>query len=165
MTASAPGGDRVATASFGGVAQTRRAVRALLEKSVPADSIQVLLLDGEGRTVRVVSVEDEEGALRGALIGAAVGAGIGVLVVAVAGLMAIRSGTPSGIFSFGGVFAAIAGTAGACIPLGALWGMGSWRGPPELSSLEGVTDRFVVRVESEKLAGLARQVFGDQPSP
>lgn len=165
VSGAAPGGDNAVEASFDDIEQARRAVRGLLEKSIPANSIGVLLLSRDGTILRRVPVEDEAGALRGALIGGVVGAGIGVLVITVAGILAIRGGTPSGLFSFGGAFAAIAGTAGGCVPLGALWGMGSWRGPPELRNMGDTTNRVVVRVESAGLAGLARQVLEDRRSP
>lgn len=137
-----------------------RAVERLAEKSVPADSVRVFVDDGRGGR-REIPVEDESGALRGALIGAAVGAAIGVAIV-VAVALGLYGPAEVGVLSFRGVagaLRAILGGAAAAVPLGALLGLGYWRGRKKISEDDFRSGTATVVVESDELSELARRVL------
>lgn len=139
-----------------------RAVERLTEKSVPADSIRVFVEDGRGGR-REIPVEDESGVLRGALMGAVVGAAVGLgIVVAVA--LGYYGPAEVDVLSFRGVtgaMRAILGAAAAAVPLGALLGLGHWRGRKKISRDDFEEGEATVVVESDELATLAREVLED----
>lgn len=139
-----------------------RAVEKLAEKSVPADSVRVLVDDASGR-IREIPVEDESGALRGAIYGAVAGGvvGLGIVVAVATGLY----GTPEvGILSLRGVsgaLRAILGGAAAAVPLGALLGLGYWQGRKKIEADDLVRGSAKVVVESDDLAEWAKRVLED----
>ena len=152
--------DASVTAVFSDPADVNRAVRRLTEKSVPADSIRVFLVDESGVRRREVDVEDEAGALKGALIGAAVGAGIGLLIVVL--VPVLMGGVSLGaldVASVLGALRAMAILAVAGVPLGAIVGMGHWRGRKRIAETGLSPHRIHVAVESDELATLARGIL------
>jgi hypothetical protein len=135
-------------------------VRSLLTKSVPADSIRVFVEDDAGRGRQEVAVEAEAGALEGALIAAGVGAVVGLLIVIF--LMARYGSTGSdllGVSSILGSLRAIATCAVVGVPIGAVLGMGRWKGKRRIAEASVSPARIEVVVESEELAPLAESVF------
>lgn len=140
-----------------------RAVEALAEKSVPADSVRVFVRDRSGERRREVPVEDESGALRGAIIGAGVGAVLG-LAIAVAVGAGMLGATGTGILSLEGLtgaLGAILAAAAAGVPLGGLLGMGYWRGRKRIADVELEEGTAVVVVESDELSPLAQDTLRD----
>lgn len=138
-----------------------RAVEALAEKSVPADSVRVLVRDDSGEHRREIPVEDESGALRGAIIGAGVGAVVG-LAIAVAVGTGMAGPAGAGILSLeglAGAFRAMLAAAAAGVPLGGLLGMGYWRGRKKISEEDFQRGTAVVVVESDELSQLARETL------
>lgn len=137
------------------------AVQGLFEKSVPADSIRVFVLDARGGRAREVDVEDEAGALRGALLGAAIGGIVGMLgaFAAAAGALGPVDVRPLGLAGLSGALAAGLAAAAAAVPLGALLGMGHWRGSSRIGALEMSETGAVVVVESAELAAVAASVL------
>lgn len=139
------------------------AVRGLSEKSVPADMIDVQVIDADGNMMRQVEVEDEAGTLRGAIIGGICGALIGIAVIVfelAGGLGPDSTGTPGNTALGGAVRLAISVTLGG-IPLGAIIGLGYWNGRTKVSKREMREGSVVVSVESDELAETARGVFED----
>jgi hypothetical protein len=161
MSAPTPEGGAVVTGVFSDLGRVSRAVRDLAARSVPADSIRVLVVDGHGRRVREVAVEDEAGALRGALVGAAWGAAVGLALVLVAALGVLGSvGTDLfGLDDLAGAVRAVAVSALAGLPLGVIVGMGRWDARKRISTEELAAGAVQVVVESRRLAGLARGVL------
>lgn len=157
---SSPARAATVEASFTDRTTLVRAVERLAEKSVPADSISVFVHDGSGGR-REVAVEDEPGALRGALIGAVVGAvtGLAISIAVAAGML---GSVDVGIISargLTGALRAMAAGAAAAVPLGALLGMGHWRGRKKIEAEELRSGKAVVIVESDELSELAREVL------
>lgn len=146
---------------FHGREGVKRAVERLAEKSVPADTITVWVLDDDGKPKRQVAVEDEAGTLRGALIGAAVGGAVGlaIAVLGLAGAFGAVGVERLGLGSLAGILRAIATGAAAGVPLGALLGLGHWRGRKTLSEDELDGGAAMVVVESDELAETARRVL------
>lgn len=142
-------------------AAVARAVRRLAQKSVPSDAIEVAVLDARGEPVRRVPVEDESGALRGAVIGGLAGAALGVVLVtlALSGAFGPVPVDPLGWRSLSGALRAILMASVAAVPLGALLGMGHWRGRKKIELEEIETGSVAVVVESNELAPVARQVL------
>ncbi len=136
-------------------------VRGLLEKSVPADSIRVFVRDARGERSREVDVDDEAGTLRGALFGAAAGGGVALVLAlaAAAGFLGPTRVEPLGLVGLSGAFAAALAGAAAGVPLGALLGMGRWRGASRIGAVEIRDTGAVVVVESSELAELAASVL------
>ena len=140
-----------------------RAVERLAEKSVPADSIRVYVLDQQGNRDREVEVEDESGALRGAIIGAVAGGVLGLLI-AVAVALGLAGPVEVGFLSFrglSGALSSILALAGAAVPLGALLGLGHWQGRKKIDEKELQSGAALVVVDSAELSELARQVLDD----
>lgn len=140
-----------------------RAVERLSQKSVPADSIRVLVRDADGRRQREIEVEDESGALRGAVIGAVLGGLLG-LVIAIAVATGAYGPVEIGILTFRGIsgaISAILATAAAAVPLGALLGLGYWQGRKRIDADELESGTAVVVVASDELSELARRVLTD----
>jgi hypothetical protein len=137
------------------------AVRRLSEKSVPADEIEVLVMDAEGNLKRKVAIEDEAGTLRGAIIGAISGAVLGVVVIAlvVAGVLGPTTTEPLGLTAVGGALRAALILAVAGVPLGAILGLGYWNGRTRISSREVRGGLIAVVVKSDDLAVTAREVL------
>lgn len=138
-----------------------QAVRRLAERSVPADTIQVFILDEAGNPTREIRVEDEAGALKGAIIGGSVGAAVGVLIVIV---FAVASFNPedAGLFGLEGLASgiwAIALLTVAGAPFGALLGLGHWPGRKRMSRGEIDEGQGLVVVQSRTLAAVAREVL------
>ena len=140
-----------------------RAVERLSEKSVPADSIRVFVLDESGEKRREIEVEDESGATRGALLGLAVGGAVG-LVLAIAVATGAYGPVEVGFISFrglAGALTAMLGTAAAAVPLGALLGMGYWQGRKKIDRSELRSGSAQVVVASDELSRLAEEVLRD----
>ena len=140
-----------------------RAVERLAEKSVPADSIRVFVLDEEGNRDREVQVEDESGALRGAVIGAVSGGGLGLLI-ALAVALGLAGPVEVGFLSFrglSGALSSILAMAAAAVPLGALLGLGHWQGRKKIAKEELRSGAALVVVDSAELSELARGVLDD----
>jgi len=157
------GGDRV-EGLFDDRRRLTRAVQRLGERSVPADTIRVFILDQAGNRMREVRVEDEAGALKGAIIGGAVGAAVGVLIVIV---FAVASFDPAdvGLFGLQGIASglwAISLLTVAGAPLGALLGLGHWPGRTRMSRGEIDEGQSLVVVRSRTLAALAREVLEEE---
>ena len=139
--------------------QVRRAVERLLERSVPADEIEVTVLDPSGSPMRDVPVEDESGVLHGALIGAAIAGSLGFVAAVLAlGLYAGWSQLLTGAGLSWMLRGALIGVVGG-VPLGGILGMGRWRKNEELASEDLGSGSVVVDVHSDELADLARQVL------
>ena len=138
-----------------------RAVERLAQQSVPSDAIDVVVLDARGTETRRVPVEDESGTLRGALIGAACGVALGVVIVVLtlAGVFGPVGAEPLGASTLAGALRAIVMAAVACVPLGAILGMGHWRGRKKIRLSEVEEGSVAVVVESDELAGVARRVL------
>jgi hypothetical protein len=139
------------------------AVYALGQQSVPSDSIHVYVADTDGRRTRELNVEREAGTLRGALYGALGGAVVGLAIV-----LAIPTGAfgPVSIEfltadTLLGAIRVIVTLAVAGVPLGAILGMGHWRGGERISAEELGDGALVVTVRSDELADTARQVLRD----
>lgn len=139
------------------------AVYALGQQSVPSDSIHVYVADASGKRKRELQVEKEAGTLRGALYGAGAGAVIGLVIV-----LAV----PTGMFgpvtidfltadTLLGAVRVIATMAVAGLPLGAILGMGHWRGGDRISDRELGDGSILVTVRSDELADTARRVLRD----
>ena len=138
------------------------AVRALLSESVPAASIAVTILDGSGRR-RAVKVGDEAGVIEGAVQGAWIGAAVGGVVMLIAAFW-IGGGAGEGLLPVGPFAAALSGALGggaAGIMLGAIVGMGRWKGMPELDPDVWANGHAVVSVRSDALADQARRILSD----
>jgi hypothetical protein len=138
-------------------------VEALFEKSVPADSIRVFLRTGAGERGRELDVGDEPGTLHGALTGAGVGAVVG-LVVAIAvgsGLLGPSDVSPFGLTGIVGAFKAMLAGAVAGVPLGALLGMGHWRGHKRVDAGDMSDGGALVVVDSDELASLSERALRD----
>jgi hypothetical protein len=137
------------------------AVRRLGQQSVPADSIDVFVLDPSGDVRERVKVEDEAGALRGAFIGAAVGAvGGAVIVILVgSGLLGPANVEPLELASIRGAIRAIALAAAAGVPLGALIGMGHWRGSAQIDPDETRGALLMVVVRTKELEEVSQRVL------
>jgi hypothetical protein len=136
------------------------AVRALLNESVPADSIGVTIRDAAGRR-RTVKIGDEPGVLEGAKMGAWIGAGLGSVIMFGAAIWTATA-TGEGLLPVGPFSAAISGAlggAGAGVMLGAIIGMGRWKGMPDLGPKMLETGSATVSVRSDALANKARQVL------
>lgn len=147
---------------FHGKKRLTRAVERLAENSVPADVIAVHVLDPSGNPAREVPVEDESGALKGAILGAVAGAGVGLLILVLVlsgalGRVGVDLLDPRSIF---GALRTVVAAAAAGVPLGALLGLGRWRGRKKISDEDlergsGAT----VTVKSDSLAETARRVL------
>ena len=137
------------------------AVHGLAERSVPADIIDVYVLDDTGAPTRTVKVEDESGVLRGALLGLAGGAflGLGIVVLAAAGVLVDADVEFLTYDSIAGAFRIVALTALAGVPLGGVLGLGHWRGHKKISVDEAESGSILVVVTTDELAALARQVL------
>lgn len=138
------------------------AVNGLSENSVPADSIDVFILDRDGTPTRRVDVEDESGVLRGALIGAACGAILGLLIVifAVAGVFDVRW-RPFQADTVLRALQVIMMTSIASVPVGAVIGLGYWHGRRKISEEEARGGSIMVVVTTEELSEVARRVLQD----
>jgi len=138
-----------------------RAVRGLSEKSVPADMIDVQVIDGDGNPTRQVEVEDEAGTLRGAIIGGICGAVLGLAVAIFVLAGGLGPTEASGSRAVGGAIGVALSLAVAGVPLGAIIGLGYWRGKTKVSQREMREGSVVVSVESDALAETARVVLQD----
>jgi hypothetical protein len=136
------------------------AVNDLLAQSVPADEIEVYLISA-GAPPRKLRIREDSGTRRGALTGAIVGALIGFLIGVLASLGALgeawtailMSGTPLDVLSLM-IVSAVVG-----VPIGAVIGMGYWRGRRSLQPIDGHGERVMVAVETAELADVARGVL------
>jgi hypothetical protein len=139
------------------------AVRRLSENSVPADQIEVFVLDQSGRPARRIPVEDESGTLRGAIIGGIGGALLGVTVVGltVGGVIGPEGANPFEMRTLMGALRAILTLAAAGVPLGAILALGHWQGRKKIGLDEVERGSLLVVVDTEELAQVARQVFED----
>lgn len=141
-----------------------RAVRRLAAESVPADTIDVYLLDSDGNRTRRVTVHDEPGVVRGAAVGAAAGGALG-LAVAILGASGVLGPTTVeflGLTSVLGAVRAIAMGAAATVPLGALLGLGMWSGGRKIVEREMEEGRSAaVVIRSDAMADTAREVLAD----
>lgn len=148
------------TGVFHGRRSVVRAVERLSEKSVPADSIRVVVHGPAGER-REVPVEDESGALRGAAMGAAFGgvAGLLIVVAATTGLLGPAGVDALSLQGIAGALRAVIGGAAASVPLGALLGMGYWQGRKRISGADFESGSATVVVESDELAELARKTL------
>lgn len=138
------------------------AVRALLSESVPADSIGISIRDGAGRR-RSVKVGDEAGVIEGAIQGAWIGAAAGGVIMMIAAFW-IGGGAGEGLLPVGPFAAALAGALGggaAGIMLGAIVGMGRWKGMPDLDPEVWANGYAVVSVRSDALAEKVRRILSD----
>lgn len=138
------------------------AVRALLGASVPAETIGVEIRDEAGRRRRV-TVGDEAGVVEGAIHGAWIGAGLGGLVMFIAAF-AMGAGTEGGLLPVGPFAAAISGALGggaAGVMLGAIVGMGRWKGMPDLDPAVLANGSVVVSVRSDALADKAQRILSE----
>lgn len=154
---------KVVTGVYHDAERVTDAVRALLGRSVPVDSISVVLRDPAGGE-REVPVEDEAGTLKGVAVGAGVGGALGGLGVGLAATGAVVSGGT--LLAAGPLLAVLQGVIGgaaagavAGIPLGGVLGLGRWRAKPELDADELARGTALVCVHSDKLAADARRVF------
>lgn len=139
--------------------RVRSAVERLLEHSVPADEIEVTVLDASGEPKRDMPVEDESGVLHGALMGGAIGGGLGMMAAVLA--VGFSAGWSELLTSIGLSWAlrgAVIGAVGG-LPLGAILGMGRWRKDEELASEDLEAGSVVVEVHSGELADIARDVL------
>lgn len=140
-----------------------RAVDSLVANSVPADDVDVYVVDELGRPTRRLSIRDEPGTTRGAIVGAVVGASLGVVVLALVFLGVLGA---SWIEAFGpnvaiSALALIFVPAAAGVPIGAVIGMGHWQGRKKISVPEIDTGGVIVVVQTDELADVARRVLRD----
>jgi hypothetical protein len=138
------------------------AVRALLGESVPAESIGVEIRDETGRRRRV-KVGDEAGVVEGAVQGAWIGAALGGLIMFIAAF-AMGAGTEGGLLPVGPFAAAVSGALGggaAGVMLGAIVGMGRWKGMPDLDPEVLANGSVVVSVRSDALADKVRRILAE----
>lgn len=137
------------------------AVRRLSERSVPSDEIEVFVLDAAGNRKRKVQVEDESGALRGAILGGVGGAALGVVIVGlvVTGVLAPNGIDPFGMRSVLGALRTILILAAGGVPLGAILALGHWEARTRIRPAEMNEGSVLVVVETEELAGVAREVL------
>lgn len=141
--------------------RVRSAVERLLERSVPADEIEVTVLDAGGAPTRDMPVEDESGVLHGALMGAALGGWVGLMAAVIAvGFFAGWSELLTSIGLSWALRGALTGAVGG-VPLGAILGMGRWRKDEELASEDLDAGSVVVEVHSGELADVARRVLDE----
>ena len=153
---------KVVSGIYHDAGRVTEAVRALLNESVPADSIGVSIRDASGRR-REVKVGDEAGVLEGAKMGAWIGAGLGAVVMFVAAIW-VAMGTGDGLLPVGPFSAAISGALGggaAGVMLGGLIGMGRWKGMPDLDPEVLTTGSAIVSVRSDALAEKVRKVLAE----
>jgi hypothetical protein len=137
------------------------AVHGLAEQSVPADLIDVYVLDESGAPTRAVEVEDEAGVLRGALWGLAGGAAVGLLIVVLVAT-GVLVDEPVDFFTYGAAGQAlriIALTALAGVPLGGVLGLGHWWGRKKISVDEAATGSIMVAVTTDELTDVSRRVL------
>lgn len=137
------------------------AVYRLGQKSVPTDSISVLVTDPAHGTSRRVDVEPESGTLRGALFGAVGGGVLGLLVLLLvpAGLL---GATPAELFEQSTVvfgLSVVAVLAFAGLRLGAVLGMGHWRSRRSISERDFRQGEVWVSVRSDELSDVADRVL------
>ncbi|MDZ7779447.1 MAG: hypothetical protein U5R14_05825 [Gemmatimonadota bacterium] len=153
---------RVSTGIYHDARSVTRAVRALLSASVPADSIRVVIREPSGAE-RDVPVRDEAGVLRGALTGGVIGAALGAVGMAVLTVsVSLSSGDgPLGADPLGSAIRGALTAAAAGVTLGALIGIGRWKGMPKLD--RGALERgsAVVSVHSDALADTAVRVLSE----
>lgn len=137
------------------------AVHGLAENSVPADIIDVFVLDEHGSPTRAVPVEDESGVLRGAMIGASGGAVLGLVIVVLiaTGVIVDADVDPLDYDSIAGALQIMATAAVAGIPLGAILGMGHWQGRKKVALEEGDSGSIMVVVATKELSEVARRVL------
>lgn len=151
---------RVVTGIYHDARGVTRGVRALLSESVPADSIRVVIRDPSGAE-RDVPVRDEAGVLRGALIGGAIGAALGAIGMAIL-TVSVSLSSGDGLLGANPVGSAIRGAltaAAAGVTLGALIGIGRWKGMPELEPGALEQGAAVISVRSDALADTAVRVL------
>lgn len=153
---TAPDTQRLTKAVFHGREALGRGVRRLFEKSVPADTIRVFMLDETGRRTREIDVADEAGAVHGAKIGAAVGAGIGVLmlVLLAVGVLVDATAEIGTRDVIANSWIVLAGAVSG-VPLGALLGMGNWQGHKRIPRREFRRGAAEVEVEGAGLGEVA----------
>ncbi len=137
-----------------------RAVEELGAASVPADEIDVYVIDGHGERDRRVSVERRFGTTRGAVLGAVGGAALGLAAVVVA-FFAQGPGDPLGITSLSGIVRVVGASAAMGIPIGAVLAMGRWRGRTTLQTSDFANGGVAVVVETDQLSDVARRVLED----
>lgn len=141
--------------------RVRSAVERLLEHSVPADEIEVTVLDAGGAPTRDMPVEDESGVLHGALMGAAIGGWVGLIAAVLAiGFSAGWSELLTAVGLSWALRGVLIGAVGG-LPLGAILGMGRWRKDEDLGSEDLDAGSVVVEVHSGELADVARRVLDD----
>lgn len=147
--------------TFGDRESATAAVHGLAERSVPADIIDVYVLDDTGAPTRSVEVEDESGVLRGALLGLAGGAvlGLGIVVLAATGVLVDAEVDILTYDSIAGAFRIVALTALAGVPLGGVLGLGHWQGRKKISVEEAESGSIMVVVTTDELTELSRQVL------
>lgn len=151
---------RVARGIYHDRDQVRAAVRALLDASVPAHLIR-LDLRHPGRGDRTVPIADEAGVVDGAVRGATWGAVLGALLLfVVTATVALGAGDgpwAANPFSAAARGALWGGAAG--VTLGAIIGIGRWRGLRDLDAawLDGGHAR--ISVESDDLADTVLRVL------
>jgi hypothetical protein len=140
-----------------------RAVDSLVANSIPADELDVYVVDESGKPTRKLNIRDEPGTRRGAILGAVVGASLGLLLVVLAFLDVLGE---SWIASFG-PNAFLAGVALVCVsgaagvPIGAVIGMGHWQGRKKISVPDLERGGVIVVVQTDEMADVARRVLRD----
>ncbi len=148
---------------FPDVRGLNRAVTRLTRSGVPADEIHVYVLDAQGEPRRELTVEDESGTLAGALIGAVIGAAVGVMIVALAQLGPFEriNDAVYGLGTIQGAFRLVAALALLGVPIGGVLNLGHWNARNQIPEAERDAHGFLVVVETEELAELARRVLAD----
>lgn len=147
--------------TFGDRGSATAAVHGLAERSVPADTIDVYVLDRTGVPTRRVEVEDESGVLHGVLLGLAAGTvvGLGIVVLAATGVLVDSDIDLLTYDSITWAFRVVALTALASVPLGGVLGLGRWRARKKISVDETESGSIVVVVATDEPTELARQVL------
>jgi len=148
---------------FFNVRGLNRAVTSLTRRSVPVDEIHIYVLDDHGDPRRELIVEDEPGTLAGALIGAVIGVALGVVIVALARLGAFEriNDAVYGLGTVQGAFRLVAVLALVGVPIGGVINLGHWNARKEIPEAERDAPGFLVVVETEELADVARRVLDD----
>lgn len=138
-----------------------RAVERLAAESVPADEVDVYVVDDTGATTRRISVQDEPGTLKGAIAGAAGGALVGLVIVilAVLDVFGEVAVDPLGATSLLGAIRTMVASAAMGVPIGAILGMGHWQGKKRMVASDFSGGAVKVVVETDELTDVARRVL------
>jgi len=140
--------------------QVTEAVRALLRASVPAHLIRVALRH-PARGAREVAIADETGVLEGAVRGATWGAALGAAILFAATIaVTVTSGdgpwagSPFTVAVRGALWGGAAG-----VTLGAIIGIGRWKGLRDLEAAWLDDGHALISVESDDLAETVLRVL------